>query len=1669
MPGEDSENVHTTGGQVDEMTIALIDAAYDRNEECQDVIGVSLFNLGKRRPELVLSSCNSYLKKHSRLAQGHRVVILQCMEKIIKEKLDEIDKDLAASIIKQAAHELTQSKDVIPEWQTAASGVLVAMGMQYCNEVMEQMLANFKPGVLPHFFVVQTIANLATANVYGMVPHLTVVLGTMLPMLGMAKQDNMKWVFSSAIAKFSEAIIDYIANIDKAPDPTVKKEMFSPEIFAAYDVLFNVWLQSKEVKLRLAIVEALGHMTHLMAREKLEEQLPRILTGILGLYKRHSEPFHVTQGLCCVLDAVCVEGSTVLDPHWEHVTNALFPQVFAPVDISNPLSIKNHNEVLRCFAVLARSFSGKLIGILIPKLENSNEKIRIGILTIFKHLINAAAPELEDKKELIVSGLKGVANEQNNKVKKVFAQVIIAMGHHGYMELEGGTQMIEFIVSQCSLPDDPPGKKNPDPDYISNIALRHMCDNVLQLLTNTVEEMESVLWPYLLELVVPEKYTESAGVVCRCLGTIANKKRSENAEDFQIDYDVQANIPKPTILIARLMVLAGQPHNGRERGVYVLNLMKDLSPNLHGDLIQLWDAVIPKLIQYLEDPEKQEHWSQRSWEDLLLKMLSKSLDVIDHEEWIAELGDAFGSHIPMYNRHPDEKNFLYKCIGVVIRKSTKKDFVNKMLDLIFSTVKHTDQTEREGCAVALGFCATSHLDAVLTKLENVTKNEMTKKSGGILGFMKALGQPKDPNDKSEADIERIKATLMLCYGFVALFSPPSLIISRMEATILRSLTPHFANVKDAGVKQNLIRTVDQIGQALHPSHLGSTYNFTNRGDFLTHMQTYMKMEGTQSLTNETRALALDACTTLVKLDPILSEAEMFDLIKTSTDCLYPLPPEGETGGKKGKNETEDMKLVAEVLLEDTFEALHNLLKELLKKDCTPIAFDNIFKHLVPWYLSVQDHERERALKTTHILLEFLLENMGNSHSQPFPNEHILLARLVPRCSDPSILVRQISMDCIQATLQIALRCEGLGPDHKDSMVDALPTLKDRLQKGDPNVLYSVVNDLSKVISKKLPVNQLKTFVDLLQEGLVDPQSHSSSGACVVLNGIMKNRGAELQKEVDNILGSLHEKLFQVQFDQTKTGALRTIRTLATHHLIPTIKCLLNYPLPYDENMVEIWKILAKDTQLTTIILDHMLELLQKSLPYEEKEKDGKESTKKATQVPLAITCALCVILQVEETEEQVAKIYHKLFAALMVRLGASVGVEPLKKQDQRFFKAQESKDKKKGPPPPSGKQVKPSQAAVEAFRMFLENTKSEDIIEMLTEEECWEKFEDKEEYPDAINVLTRALVNSTVGAQHVSEIVACLTSVLASLYDPQRIVVASFFAELVNQKCMGDDDLVEIVMNSLLGRLVDSSHVVRQMCIRGLGNIASIGKAQVQRYSTTVLSAMMAGMDDKEDPEDDITVEAMSGLSRVLTEIDESHIRAILINVALRIRPCFEKEKANVRAQAIILFGNLSAFGDGPSKQPFLEQIHSNFVSLLLHLNDPEDEVKKACKFTLKLIGTLLGSEAINAMFQKLLLDDAKLHYGEFMNDLSKLIIQDFPEKVNFYVMGCVSFYKSTWSEIKSNAALFTGFLLGNLPSAKQSVISKEHICAALIMLLKDTSPNVRSTAAEAMSLLHEY
>ena len=49
------------------MVMALIEAAFDKDPNVRTILESSLFELGKKQPDLVLSSCNSFLIKHSKV------------------------------------------------------------------------------------------------------------------------------------------------------------------------------------------------------------------------------------------------------------------------------------------------------------------------------------------------------------------------------------------------------------------------------------------------------------------------------------------------------------------------------------------------------------------------------------------------------------------------------------------------------------------------------------------------------------------------------------------------------------------------------------------------------------------------------------------------------------------------------------------------------------------------------------------------------------------------------------------------------------------------------------------------------------------------------------------------------------------------------------------------------------------------------------------------------------------------------------------------------------------------------------------------------------------------------------------------------------------------------------------------------------------------------------------------------------------------------------------------------------------------------------------------------------------------------------------------------------------------------------------------------------------
>uniref|UniRef100_A0A1A8N4H9 Maestro heat-like repeat family member 1 n=1 Tax=Nothobranchius pienaari TaxID=704102 RepID=A0A1A8N4H9_9TELE len=858
----------------------------------------------------------------------------------------------------------------------------------------------------------------------------------------------------------------------------------------------------------------------------------------------------------------------------------------------------------------------------------------------------------------------------------------------------------------------------------------------------------------------------------------------------------------------------------------------------------------------------------------------------------------------------------------------------------------------------------------------------------------------------------IGVTLQHCFNkeVVALNAPPEKILNRIDQDILRSISKHF-NTKDLFMR-------------LKPSgfHQVRTNGF--------HENSSTPPGDDHLLQPHTSG-------------PSTHESENFDLLKVCVNSVFSLPPETHTPEKTKEEEILDPKQ-RKVLYRDTLASLQELLKSVLARDHTPEGLQSVFKHIESWLSSGQDHERERAIASTAHILAFYLDNLNVKSMVSFHNLGALLGRLSPRCSDPLPAVRTAAVDCIYTLLCIQLRYEGFSLDYKDDAVEGLMSLKQQLDNPDHSVLYKTCSDLTKVMTKRLPQQQLTTLVFMLFEGLVDSQTNCCRASSVILNTLLKNRGAGLQDLVPEVLEVLHVRLQNITDEQVRVAVGQTVLILASQHLQTVINTLVNQPLPYDSWTSEMWMALGADPIIASQIIEMVMEKLAITAPYVDKKESMMRggTTKVATSQPLAMTYGLKELLLNGQTQEPAVGVFPQLFSCLTVRLGASVGVAAPKDNTHKHTTS-----------------IHVAGVAADALRILLARAQLDEVMKRLEEENAWDVMKEQSTHVQGVTLLARAMAKHA--GPRLPAIVECLCPSLNNIYECQRITVTAFFSELLNHHVVTELMLIDVLMNNMMERISDPCSTVRMLAVRGLGNIADGSPEKVNKYAKELLAAMSSGMEEKDDPGKLITLEAMSGLSKVLLHLDKKNVHLLVVYIFMKIKPFLESDNDEIRCASILLMGNLSKFGSG--EQVFKDQIHNVLVSLLLHLVDPNLQVVKACKFAMRVFAPVVGSEQITAMFQNHLHDDKSLHYGEFINDLTKYLIQDFPCMLNFYHISVVQFFKSNWPEIRAAAAMFIGFLLGNLQQEHRCHINMGTITKGLVMLLQDPDPLVRVKAAEAM------
>lgn len=385
---------------------------------------------------------------------------------------------------------------------------------------------------------------------------------------------------------------------------------------SVFELLLRVWAVSRDLKVRVSSVEALGQMVGLITRTQLKSALPRLVPTILELYKKdHDIAFVATCSLHNLLNASLLSesGPPLLD--FEELTvilSSLLPVVCISSDSKEhsdfSVALKTYNEVQRCFLTVGLVYPEDLFMFLLNKCRLKEEPLTFGALSVLKHLLPRLSEALHNKRLLLVEAVKLLLDEQDLGVRKALSELIVVMASHCYLVGPSGELFVEYLVRNCALPDQDRNELGTSKEVFGSSGtnvpsqykrlevkigavcpteLRAICEKGLLLLTITIPEMEHILWPFLLKMIIPRDYIGAAATVCRCISELC-RHRPSHSDNMLSECKARSDIPNPEELLARLVVLLHDPLAREQLATQILTVLCYLAPLFPKNINLFW-------------------------------------------------------------------------------------------------------------------------------------------------------------------------------------------------------------------------------------------------------------------------------------------------------------------------------------------------------------------------------------------------------------------------------------------------------------------------------------------------------------------------------------------------------------------------------------------------------------------------------------------------------------------------------------------------------------------------------------------------------------------------------------------------------------------------------------------------------------------------------------------------------------------------------------------------------------------------------------------------------------------------------------------------------------------------------------------------------------------------
>ncbi|KAH9723109.1 protein SHOOT GRAVITROPISM 6 [Citrus sinensis] len=1365
---------------------------------------------------------------------------------------------------------------------------------------------------------------------------------------------------------------------------------------SAFELLLRVWATSRDLKVRVSTVDALGQMVGLITRSQLKGALPKLVPSILELYKKDQDT---------ALVATC---------SLHNLLNAsLLSETGPPL-----LDVETYNEVQRCFLTVGLVYPDDLFMFLLNKCRLKEEHLSVGALYVLKHLLPRSSEAWHSKRPLLLEAVKSLLDEQNLAVQKAISELIVVMASHCYLIGPSGELFVEYLVRHCALSDQKKYVNESSKVKIGAFCpteLRAICEKGLLLLTITIPEMQHILWPFLLKMIIPRAYTSAAATVCRCISELC-RHRSSSSNVMLSECKARDDIPNPEELFARLVVLLHDPLAREQQATQILMVLYYLSPLFPTNIDLFWQDEIPKMKAYVSDTEdlKLDPSYQETWDDMIINFLAESLDVVQETDWLISLGNAFTEQYVLYTPDDDHSALLHRCLGILLQKVADRNYVCDKIDWMYKQANISIPANRLGLAKAMGLVAASHLDAVLEMLKGILDNIGQSLFQRLLSFFSDSYRMEESDD--------IHAALALMYGYAAKYAPSTVIEARIDALVGTNMLSRLLHVRHHTAKQAVITAIDLLGRAvINAAENGASFPLKKRDQLLDYILTLMGREENDSFADSsiellhTQALALSACTTLVTVEPKLT-IETRNHVMKATLGFFALPNDPIdvvnplidnlitllcaillTSGEDGRSRADQLLHI----LRQIDQYVSSPVEYQRRRSCLAV-YEMLLKFrtlCVIGYCALGCHGSCTHIKQIDRAVLGNFSNLPSAYVLPSREALCLGNRVImylPRCADTDSEVRKISAQILDQLFSISLSLPR--PVGSSSGIDlelsygALSSLEDviAILRSDASIDPSeVFNRIVSSVCILLTKDELVATLHSCTTAICDRTKQSAEGAIQAVVEFVTKRGNELSET-----------------DVSRFLVYKFSRNSSRLKLLTVISENTNSKIVFNEVLATAGKdIVTKDISRLRGGWP-MQDAFHTPFVKGDMEKGDYSSHSADTWIDDDILQAAILALTAffrgggKVGKKAVEKSYAPVLAALTLQLGSCHGLA-------------------------SSGQHEPLRAILTSFQSFCECVGDLEMRKILARDG---EQNDKEKWINLIGDVAGCV--SIKRPKEVQTICLILTKSINRQQRFQREAAAAALSEFVRYSG-GFDSLLEQMVEALCRHVSDESPTVRGLCLRGLVQIPSI---HIHQYATQVLSVILALLDDLDES---VQLTAVSCLLTILKSSSKDAVEPILLNLSVRLRNLQVSMNVKMRRNAFAAFGALSNFGVGSQQEAFLEQIHAMLPRLILHIYDDDLSVRQACRNTLKQVAPFMEIGVYGIFNSHCFNSDHRSDYETFVRDLTRQFVQHFPSRIDSYMGSTIQVFgllvvklsRSADAIVRATCSSSLGWLLKSINS----------------------------------------